>query len=263
MFRALRIGILLLMLATLALGAWRSKQKVTGWKQMLHAVVFPINADGSPASAGQIRRLKESDFDEVESYLQEEVRRYGVALERPLDVHLAPPIEALPPLPPREGGMLAVMAWSLHIKYWAWQNNPWQGPRPDIRLYLLYYDPEQYPSLNHSTGLEKGQMALIQAFAGPRNHRGNLVILTHEMLHTLGASDKYDPASLLPVFPQGYADPQARPRHPQQWAEIMGGRTPISPTEATIPESLGATLIGPATAAEIGLLKPKPRKDSS
>ena len=54
------------------------------------------------------------------------------------------------------------------------------------------------------------------------------MVIAHELLHTLGASDKYDPQSLAPIFPDGYAEPDRQPSHPQRMAEIMAGRIPVA-----------------------------------
>ena len=35
----------------------------------------------------------------------------------------------------------------------------------------------------------------------------NNVIVAHEILHTFGATDKYDPATTQPRYPDGYAEP--------------------------------------------------------
>ena len=76
------------------------------------------------------------------------------------------------------------------------------------------------------------------------------VVITHELMHTLGASDKYDAAN-LPLHPQGFAEPERRPLYPQRAAEIMGGRIPLAPGRARMPNSLGEVLVGGYTAAEI------------
>jgi hypothetical protein len=76
--------------------------------------------------------------------------------------------------------------------------------------------------------------------------------MAHEVLHTLGATDKYDPVTNMPIFPFGYAEPDRAPLHPQDKAELMGGRVPRSPREAEIPRDLSQVVIGPATALEIG-----------
>jgi len=84
------------------------------------------------------------------------------------------------------------------------------------------------------------------------------VVLAHELLHTFGASDKYDRITLQPVYPHGYAEPERSPVWPQRFAEIMGGRTPIDEQHAEIPAGLADTVIGPETAKEIGLIQTTP-----
>lgn len=62
MFRKLRIVVLLLILATVALGAWRSGARATEWKHTLHATVYPIAADASPQTRAGVARLSADDF---------------------------------------------------------------------------------------------------------------------------------------------------------------------------------------------------------
>jgi hypothetical protein len=76
-------------------------------------------------------------------------------------------------------------------------------------------------------------------------------VIAHEILHTLGASDKYDMATQQPIFPDGYANPDRLPPYPQQSAEIMGSRIPQSKTESAMPPNLNYTVIGQKTANEI------------
>ena len=75
------------------------------------------------------------------------------------------------------------------------------------------------------------------------------------MLHTLGATDKYDPRTTLPQFPDGFAEPQKSPRFPQAFAELMGGRIPVSDSRAEIPDDLSRCRVGTATARELKWLK--------
>ena len=255
MFRKLRIAVLLLILATVALGAWRSGARATEWKHTLHATVYPIAADASPQTRASVARLSADDFAPIADWLQDEVRRHGREVLRPLAISVAPPVESLPPPFPAGGGPVDVGLWSLRLRFWAWRHDATPGPRPDVRLFVLYHDPARTPRLDHSVGLRKGQIGIVKAFASRDEGPRNAVVIAHELLHTLGASDKYDPRSLAPVFPEGYAEPDRQPLHPQRQAEIMAGRFALSEELLAMPDRLGQTLIGPQTAAEIGLLR--------
>jgi hypothetical protein len=145
------------------------------------------------------------------------------------------------------------MAYSLRLRLHAWRKlSDGSGPTPHVRIYVLFHDPAVTPALPHSLGLERGLIGIVHLFADPRMRGSNDVVLAHEILHTLGASDKYVPATGQPIHPGGYADPDLVPLHPQHRAELMGGRIPLSATEAEIPESLADAMIGPETAREIG-----------
>ena len=97
-------------------------------------------------------------------------------------------------------------------------------------------------------------VGIVNAYASRRYNGANNVIIAHEFLHTLGATDKYDPATGLPSFPLGYAEPDRSPRYPQKLAEIMGGRIPMADDHADIPQSLRYVIIGDTTATEIRLI---------
>lgn len=77
----------------------------------------------------------------------------------------------------------------------------------------------------------------------------------HELLHTLGATDKYDLRNNQPLFPDGYAEPHLKPTLPQRKAEIMGGRVAITQFVSKIPSGLMQTVVGTKTAREIGWVK--------
>lgn len=255
MYKHLRIGILLLILLTAAVSAWQTQTKLRGWKSTLQVAVFPINADGSPASQRYIATLDASRVEAIGDYLGAQAKHHGLAMLYPVRISLGPSILRLPPPQPYGGGMLDTMRWSLEMRWWAWRNTPATAIRPDVRLYLLYYDPARRAVVPDSAGLAKGQLGIAHLFASPRQHGSNLVVATHELLHSLGATDKYDPGNQQPRFPEGYAEPERKPRWPQQMAEIMAGRIPVDETHANIPENLDETLIGPQTAREIGWLK--------
>lgn len=258
MFKKIRILILLLALVTVGLGAWRANSRLTAWEHTVHVAIYPIAADDSPATARYISELNDDSFADIGQWLQEQSNAYGRAVLQPVAIHLAPPVSERPPLPPNHSSPLDAVLWSLKLRWWAAQHDRISGPKPQVRLFVLFHDPERNAAPPHSTGLSKGQLGLIHAFANRLQRRQNNVVIAHELLHTFGATDKYDLATGQPIYPQGYAEPDRQPRLPQRLAEIMGGRTPINEQLAEIPASLADTLIGPETAREIRLQKPAP-----
>jgi hypothetical protein len=257
MFKMIRIGILLLILAVVAQGAWLARARAAEWKYPLKAVIYPINGDASNASSSFIAGLAKQDFVAIEEFIVEEAGRYAVKTDygAPMEIDLAPEVHASPPMPPRRGNVLQIMFWSLRLRYWAWRNDDYNGPAPHIRIFVRYFDPNSTQQLEHSLGLVKGMLGVVNAFAGRRMTATNNVVIAHEMLHTLGATDKYDSISNLPVFPEGYAEPGVNPRFPQKFAELMGGRIPISEAQAEMPQDLSYVLIGERSAQEINWLK--------
>lgn len=202
--------------------------------------------------ARYVASLTPTGFASIERFFDEEARRYGKDIARPVEIAIAPPLAELPPQPRRGGTALESLAWSLRMRYWAWRHDAVPGMKPQVRLFVLFFDPATHASLPHSVGIDRGMIGLINAYASRAMAGSNAVIITHELLHTLGATDKYAPASGLPIFPHGYAEPERSPRHPQAFAEIMGGRIALSETRAEIPDSLDQAVIGAVTAGEIG-----------
>ena len=142
------------------------------------------------------------------------------------------------------------------MRLWVYQADSYtESPSPEIKIFILYHTRGEEEPLENSLGIRKGLFGVVHAYADyglePKNH----VVIAHEIMHTLGASDKYDPATRLPRFPDGFADPEQSPLYPQQLAEIMGSRIPQSENQAAMPPSLDFTVIGDTTAREIKWVK--------
>lgn len=252
MFRRLRIVFLLAVLAFVALGTWLDRVQSTDWDGPLLVALYPVNADASAAAAAELGAPQTANVALLETFFNREAREYHLPIERPLRFVLAPALPESPPALPADAGVLGVMLWSLKLRWWnAGVDDP-PGPTPTIRLFLLYHDPRLSPSVPHSAGLQKGLLGIAHLFAASHMAGSNRVVIAHELLHTLGATDKYDFVDNQPLYPEGFAEPQRMPRYPQEFAELMAGRIPDSSTTAHTPESLEQVLIGPATAAEIG-----------
>lgn len=255
MWRVIRITVLLFILATVAQTAWLARARTAEWKTSLRVVLYPISADATPATTSYLADLRKTAFDPIETFFEDERQNYSVPLTRPVDIFLAPPIASRPPAAPYTSGKVQVILWSLRLRYWAWWHDTHKGPKPDVRIFVSYHDPAVSPRLPHSTGLQKGLIGVVHAFASADMDGPNNVVIAHELLHTLGATDKYDLATNRPLYPNGYADPLAQPRYPQTRAEIMAGRIPLSATQAEAPTSMKRVIIGETTAREINWLR--------
>ncbi|MSQ59071.1 MAG: hypothetical protein EXR36_05360 [Betaproteobacteria bacterium] len=218
MFRTIRISILLVILAYVSIGSWVTRARSTAWEEPLDVVIYPINADRSDRAAAYIRSLNRETFAPIEQFLKREARRYGVNVEAPVTMHVAREVGAIHPPAPRSGNPLDAIYWSLQFRLWAWMHDDIEGVTPHVRLFVQFYDPYGEEIAGHSVGLQNGLIGLVQAMASDEDTALNNMVIAHEMLHTVGASDKYDPESNHPYFPDGYAEPKMVPLLPQKLA---------------------------------------------
>lgn len=252
MWKKLRILLLLSVLLFVALAAYESRQNLLDWDNAKWVVIHPIDADGSAAAQALIENLSEEDFQEIGRFIEAQARDHGLVRDRLVQIRLGPVIKELPPQIARGSGTLERLIWSLRLRYWAYRvRKDYAAPPADIRIFVQYYDPRVHKTLDHSLGISKLSLAVVKAFAAPHMTPANNVVIAHELLHVFGASDKYDPRTNLPLYPAGYADPDASPLYPQVRAEIMGGRIPLGETRAVEPDGLEQAMIGAATAREL------------
>jgi hypothetical protein len=228
-------------------------RNMTDWDAPLWVDVYAVAGDDDPATRRFVDGLRETEFVDAEAFFAREARRYGVALEQPFKIRLVG--EHLDELPRLDAGAgyLGVLLWSLRMR-WLAARLRWQGEEPtgDIIVFAVFHEPAAGVALDRSTALDKGLIAVANLFASREARGTNQIVLAHELLHTLRATDKYLPASNAPSYPDGYAAPDARPLLPQAKAELMAGRIPLDEQRAEMPTDLREVVIGPATALEIG-----------
>jgi hypothetical protein len=255
-WRKLRIGILLLFLAVAACTNWYDQLSTTDWDETLTVGIFPVDESGDPATRSYIAALGNSEIADVEEFLNSEAADYGIAIGRPVSVQMFPRVAEQPPERNPDSGLLGNMWWSLKMRLYARRAALSTGKvMPQIRIFVRYHNPEFTQQVPHSVGLQRGLVGMVHAFADRDMRGGNSVVLAHEILHTLGASDKYDLMTLAPLYPIGYAEPERNPRFPQEFAEIMAGRYSVAPDEFEMPQSLDEVVVGEATAREIRWLR--------
>jgi len=255
MWRTLRIGFLLLVLVIVAGQAWIDRFSTTHWQRTVYVGAFPVSADGSPVTADYVAQLDQEKIDEVSAFITAEARRYGVGLDEPIAVRLYPALSSAPPALDPGADVFTRIVWSLKLRYYRYRMIAPLSSPPPVCMFLLYPGPPLGPSLPHSAGLQRGLTAVVHVFASRSQEAQNRIVMAHELLHTFGATDKYDLSTGLPQYPDGFADPQLLPRYPQQLAEIMAVKTPLSATEARMPDSLDDERVGPLTAREIGWVR--------
>ena len=253
-FKLVRVVILLSILFAILLSTWMNERRLAGWERPIWVTVYPMLADKSPATRAHAESISESTFAGVNRFFERDLRLYGVSLTPPFNFQIAPVSDELPPSIPDRDAMLAIAAWSLKMRWWAWRMQRNDGlVATDIQLFVLYHAQGGDSEMKMSVGMRKGMYGLVKAYTGRDLQEQNNVVIAHELLHVLGATDKYQPATGNPDFPSGYAEPDRQPVYPQVTAEIMGGRIPLSPYESIMPGSLEECRIGHKTAAEIGL----------
>ena len=257
MWKRIRVGVLLFILLVVATDAWFDRQRTTSWEHTVWVGVYPVAGDASEATAAYVESLRGGQFAEIEAFYAREARRYGLGLDPPVRIELYPRRLDAPPLLAAGAGPLARLLWSLKLRFYAWNTPRSPGqPAPHIRLFVLYHDPAVARTVPDSHALQKGLVGIAHLFATPAAAGTNNLIVAHEVLHTFGATDKYDPRTNAPLFPDGYGDPAAAPLYPQATAEIMAGRRALTATRYEDPPSLAEVVVGGRTAREINWQKP-------
>jgi hypothetical protein len=250
-FKMLRIAILLLVLLLVALTTWQDRYLSTRWHDPLYVAIYPIAADDSPVTRAYLAALDIERFKPIDRFFVREAGLYHLDTSEPVRIRLRTELHDRPPQRAADAGLFATALWSLRLRYWAWRASGHAHEPEDIRLFLLYHDPALTPTVPHSLGLTKGLIGVVYAFAAPEMNGENDVVIAHELLHTVGATDKYNVVDDAPRFPDGFGNPAQVPLYPQLTAELMAGRRMVGADKWQQAASLDEVVIGPATALEI------------
>lgn len=247
----LRIAILLGVLLLVAVTTCQEHYLSTRWHDPLYVAIYPIAADDSRVTRAYIAALDAERFKPIDRFFAREAARYHLDASEPVRTRLRPELSAQPPQRAADAGLLSTALWSLRLRYWAWRASGHVHEPEDIRIFVLYHDPALTQTVPHSLGLTKGLIGVVYAFAASDMNGENDVVIAHELLHTVGATDKYNMVDDSPRFPDGYGDPAQKPLFPQQAAELMAGRRMLAPDKWQQANSLDEVVIGSATALEI------------
>jgi hypothetical protein len=251
LFKNLRILILLLALLAVLIYGWIPSSPQPDWNESLRVAVFPINGDGSDEAAAFINSFSPSDLADLEGYFSSHANRYGLPLDTPFLFEIGPEIQQAPDVPASDLSDWERLKWAIKLR-WAHWNLRRKLPGTDIVLVARFQRAAEGPIDLHSIGMPAPRLALVSLIASASAKGLNDVKIAHELLHTVGASDVYDPITQEPLWPSGYADPERQPLFPQPAAELMAGRVPLSALRSRQAGAIEATTVGSATAREIG-----------
>jgi len=263
--RRARIGALLVVLfvvATWAVGVTRGRRARRAWDRPIPVVVVLVAREPPPEAA--VTRLQ-GGIEELSRRLEAEFARHrGSATRQPFAFSLAGPVvwDGAFPLEPASAGPFDRLSHAFRLWRALGGIDAAAGVAPelyDARVYVLLEPPPAGGprTFAEGSGAAGGEVGLVRAWADPADATLALTAAAHELLHCLGASDKYDAAGHA-LEPEGLADPGLSPRYPQRHAEWMVGEVPLGPGQGRLPASLAEVRIGPATAREIGWLPPSP-----
>ena len=252
MFKLIRILLLIILLIGVAFYSKLQSLESTSWTRPLHVSIYPINGDSSAVVGEYIAALTKGDFAEIGVFLHDEHKHYDDIALSTVDIELQNIVTDLPPVPPSKQTMLKVMLWSLQMRWWSYQHAV-PSEKAHVNIYVIYHQPKEGVKLAHSLGLQKGLIGVVNGYSSADYMKQNNIVIAHELLHTVGASDKYDAFTGQPVFPAGYAKPDQK--FQQTKAEIMAGKIPIDISTSEMPYSLRSCVVGKLTAREIGWIK--------
>lgn len=250
--KRLRIAVLVYVLLFVAGTQFFVARHTTDWDAPVWVDIYAVAGDSAAVTRAFVDGLSAEQFADAEAFLAREAERYGVGLEQPFKLRIVGE-HARPPALAPDAGPLGVLWWSLRMR-WLAASLRWQaeGPNGDVLVFAVFHEPTTGLALDRSLALDKGLIAVANLFADRAARATNQIVLAHELLHTLRATDKYSAATNAPSYPDGYAAPDARPLLPQTKAELMAGRIPLDEARAEMPRSLRDVVIGPKTAHEIG-----------
>ncbi len=191
----------------------------------------------------------------LEARLGAEMSRYRPGAPRPFRFTLLGPVAGVEP--PRAAGDRFFDVVGHTYDLWRYRRDIDArahviGAAYDSRIYLAARPPTSATRKSvEGESEDNGRIGTVTVELDRTMVDLTLAVVTHEVLHTLGASDKYDAAGHA-VAPSGFAEPDRVPIYPQRFVEVMARGRPVAPGVEALPESVVELAIGDRTAAEIG-----------
>jgi hypothetical protein len=258
-FFRVRVAVLLTVLVGVLLWAWRdvrARRARNDWDHTLYVAIVVMRLERVDDAALAALRAR---VPALEDRLAAELRRVRPDAPRPFRLTLVGPVDASAPPPAPEGdGPLDLVRHALALSSYVKDVDARAGVEPDlydVRVYVAVKRPRLAErTLVEGRSEQGGRVGLVEVELDAETPDLPLIVVAHELLHTLGATDKYD-AGGRTAFPLGLAEPDRVPPFPQRFAEIMARNRPISASEERVPGDVAEIAVGPTTAREIGWIR--------
>jgi hypothetical protein len=259
LFFRVRVAVLLAILIGLVSYAWidrRRRRARNAWDHTLDVAIVAVRM--GPVSDESFSTMRER-IPLLEERLDDQLHRYRSRSMRPFAFTLAGPVDMDRPPPTLDSESL----WDqLRYAYRLWRYARDADARAgldsepfDARIYLSARPPStEERQMVEGSSQQKGRLGTVEVELDPGMVDFALFVVCHELMHTLGANDKYGPSGRT-LIPRGLAEPNLKPLYPQRYAEVMARNRPISRSKEVPPVSLDELGVGPDTAAEIGWVK--------
>lgn len=257
-FQRMRVAVLLTGLCVALVWGFsvqRQRDARTTWTRPLRVAVVLLGED---AGAAQVLR---DGMPRLEAWFaREHLRHRPEGLKQPVQFQVFGPARPEAPLPWPED---TSSGWLARLRYARTLQGALEPLDAMVELEPRAYDARLYVVVESGTsgtfsegvGAAGGELGLVRARVQGTDTMLALTALAHELLHCLGATDKYD-AQGHALLPQGLVDPERAPVLPQEQAEVMVGEVPLEAGAGRLPDSLDELAVGPLTAAEVGWTSP-------
>jgi hypothetical protein len=251
-----RVFVLLVILIGVLGYAWRDvarRSSRTEWRRPLSVAYVVVAAE--PLEDGLEAKLRARE-GALEGRLADEMHRYRSDPALPVLVEIVGPVPlsiAAPP-PPKDGGVLAAARYAWDLRGFTRRVDGAAGfdaSLYDSIVYIVARPRTGPPKMIEGASQFGGRIGVVACEMDGASVDFTLFVATHELFHTLGASDKYGP-DRTPLLPDGLADPEKTPLFPQSHAELMAGTRALATGRAMLPTSLDELVVGELTAREIG-----------
>jgi len=272
--RRARLGTLLVCLLVSAIWGfemWRADNRVFAWTKPVSVLVVALVDPETPLGSDELSELLhgflssprplDGNVAGVAKWLENERAALSAGEGRVVDFSCAGPFkmsEAPPGPPPADASFLG--RWSAtraFLGYFEEVAESLDVARDgyDVTIFVYFFAEERAAlyGKQHSMASRRDGLGVVFAPLGRKHLPYSAALLAHELLHTFGASDKYEGSRC--IYPDGFAEPDLNPLYPQRWSEIMALGIPLEAGRERRVTELSDCKVGRTTAAEIGWLE--------